>query len=227
MNSNFYKNDEERWNEIAKVKKKVAQFLRIPRGSLVLDVLVGEGDFTRALAKSTRASQLIAGETTASDISETKQKIEKDRLKKRIDQLRMDITCMALVKGSFDYVVNFSGWEDFAAVSGEELIDKAFQEMIHAVKANGALAATFIPALEPKDEVSMRDEELQEYMYKSRRRPRYFHEKFFLQMFKKHKIKLLTRTTFETAKSRLRPRDAKAFIEWHCKNHKSFYPLDV
>lgn len=52
LNSEFYENDIERWNEIDKVKKKVAKHLRVPERSRVLDVLVGEGDFARAIAKS-------------------------------------------------------------------------------------------------------------------------------------------------------------------------------
>ena len=227
MNRKSYESDEERWSEIAKVKKKVAQSLQIPHGSMVLDVLVGEGDFTRSVAESSKGSRVVAGEINISDINEAKRRIERDGLEERIELLRMDITCMAFVEGSFDYVVNFSGWEDFTAVSGEELIDKAFNEIVSVLKANGILAVTFIPALESKDEVSIRDKELQEYTYKSSKRPKYFHERFFLQIFEKHEIKLLTKKTLETAKSRLRPPDAKGFIEWHCKNYRGFYAPDV
>lgn len=141
--------------------------------------------------------------------------------------LTMDVTYMAFVKNSFDYVVNFSGWQDFTAVSGEELIDRAFSEMVRVLKKNGALAVTFTPALESTDELSRKDKELQEFMYKSSKRPKFFHEKFFLQMFENHGIKLLGKNEFETPKSRLRPGDAKRFLEWVCTNYKSFYAPDV
>jgi ubiquinone/menaquinone biosynthesis C-methylase UbiE len=59
----------------------------------------------------------------------------------------MDVTNMAFCNSSFDCVVNFAGWEDFTAISGEELIDKAFSEMVRVLKANGFLAVTFTPRL--------------------------------------------------------------------------------
>ena len=92
---------------------------------------------------------------------------------------------------------------------------------------NGILAVTFIPALESKDEVSRKDKELQEFMYKSSKRPEFFDEKFFLQMFEKHGIKLLRKNVFETPKSRLQPSDSKRYIKWICSNYKSFYAPDV
>jgi len=227
LDNRFYKSDKERWNEIDKVRRKAAEHLRIPQGSRVLDVLVGEGDFARAVAKSSKGTRVIAGEILASDLKEAKRRVERDKLKEQVELLRMDVTRMAFVKNSFDYVVNFSGWRDFTAISGEELIDRAFNEMVRVLKTDGILAVTFIPALEPRDEVSRKDRELQEYMYKSSKRPKLFHEKFFLQMFEKHGIKLLGKNVFETPKSRLRPSDAKRFLEWVCKNYKSFYAPDV
>jgi SAM-dependent methyltransferase len=139
----------------------------------------------------------------------------------------MDVTCMAFVDGSFDHVVNFIGWEDFTAVSGEELVDKAFSEMVRVLKMNGILVVTFIPTLESMDAISRKDEKLQQYIYKSSKKPKFFREKFFIQMLEKHDIKVLKRKVFETPKSRLRPPDAERFIEWCCKNYKSFYSPDV
>lgn len=227
LNTEFYESDKERWHEIDKVRDKVAKHLHVSRRSTVLDVLVGEGDFARAIAKSSKENRVIAGEILATDLNEAKHRIERDRLKGRVEVLRMDVTCMPFVKDSVDDVVNFFGWEDFTAISGEDLIDKAFREMVRVLKMNGILAVTFIPPLEPKDKVSRRDEELYEYMYKSSKRPKFFHEKFFLQMFEKHQIKFLRKNIFETPKSRLQPSDAKRYIEWSCRNYKSFYARDV
>ncbi len=123
--------------------------------------------------------------------------------------------------------MNFSGWEDFTAVSGKEFIDRVFEEIVYVLKTNGILAVTFIPALESKDEVSRKDKELLEFMYKSRKRPEFFNERFFLQMFEKHGIKLLRKNVFRTPKNRLRPSDSKRYIEWVCKNYTSFYAPDV
>lgn len=46
-------------------------------------------------------------------------------------------------------------------------------------------------------------------------------------MFEKHGMKLLERSDFETPKRRLRPRDAKKYLERFCRNNRSFYPPDV
>jgi hypothetical protein len=46
-------------------------------------------------------------------------------------------------------------------------------------------------------------------------------------MFEKHGIELVGKKVFETPKSRLRPPDAKRFIEWSCKNYRNFYAPDV
>lgn len=227
MNGRFYESDKEKWNEIDKVRKKIADHLQIPKDSTVLDVLVGEADFARAVANSSEKSRVIAGEILRSDLEEAKRRVERDGLKERVELLRMDITCMPFVSNSFDYVVNLSGWEDFTAVSGERLIGRVFSEMTRVLKKNGTLAVTFIPALESRDKVSRKDRKLQRYMYKSSKRPKFFHERFFLQMFEEHKIKLLSRNAFETPKDRLRPRDAKRFLEWGCENYKSFYAPDV
>jgi len=134
---------------------------------------------------------------------------------------------MAFREDSFDYVVNFTGWEDFTAVSGEKLVDLGFHEMTRALKPEGVLAVTLIPALEPKDEISRKDVKLQEYMYKSRKRPKYFHDCFFLHMFRKHGIRLLEKSIFKTSKNRLSPEDAKNFLQWSCRNCRKFYAPDV
>lgn len=95
------------------------------------------------------------------------------------------------------------------------------------LKTNGVLAITFIPALEPRDEVPRRDKELQEHMYKSVKRPKFFLEKFFLQLFERHGTRSLEKSAFETPKSRLSPQDAKRFLEWGCKNYRDSYATDV
>jgi ubiquinone/menaquinone biosynthesis C-methylase UbiE len=210
----FYRNDQERWSEIEKVKKNAANDLQISRGSVILDVLVGEGDFSRAVAVSSEETLVVAGEILSSDLKEAKRRIEKQKLKERIGLLRMDVTSMAFSDSSFDYVVNFTGWEDFTAISGEELIDNAFSEMTRVLKANGFLAVTFTPALESEDEISRRDKELQEFMYRSRKRPVFFKEEFFHQQFERHGIKILRRKVFKTPKTRLQPLDSQGYIKW-------------
>jgi ubiquinone/menaquinone biosynthesis C-methylase UbiE len=223
----FYQNDQERWVEIGRVKKHVAEELHIPRGSIILDVLVGEGDFSRAVAVSSERCHVVAGELLPSDLREAKRRVEEEKLKKKIDLLRIDVTNMAFRDSSFDCVVNFAGWEDFTAISGEELIDKAFSEMTRLLKANGLLAVTFTPALELENTISRKDKELQEFMYKSEKKPRFFEEEFFHRLFERHKIKILYRKAFETPKSRLKPLDSKGKIKWICSNYKNFYSPDV
>lgn len=223
----FYQNDQERWLEIEMMEKHVAKELQIPQGSVVLDVLVGEGNFSRAVAVSSRGSYVVAGEILPSDLKEAKRRIVKEKLKKKIDLLRMDVTSMAFCNNCFDYVVNFTGWEDFTAISGEKFIDKAFGEMIRVLKVNGFLAVTFIPALKSENEISKKDKEFQEFMYRSSKRPRFFEEEFFHRLFEKHRIKILNRKVFETPKSRLKPSDSKRYIKWICRNYKNFYAPDV
>jgi ubiquinone/menaquinone biosynthesis C-methylase UbiE len=227
LNSKFYDSDEKRWNEINKVRSKIAEHLQIPQGSLVLDILVGEGDFARAIAKSSKNSRVIAGELLASDLKEAKRRVKRDKLREKVELLRMDVAHMAFVESSFDYVVNFIGWEDFAAVSGEALIDNVFSEIVRLLRMNGILAVTFIPLLKPSSELSRKDNEFQEYMYKSSKRPKFFPEKFFLQMLQKHGVKLIEKQVFETPKKRLRPKDAKRFLKWNYENYRSFYAPDV
>jgi ubiquinone/menaquinone biosynthesis C-methylase UbiE len=223
----FYGNDKERWDEIDRVRKKVAKHLHIASGSLVLDVLVGEGDFARAVAKSSKQTHVVAGEILGSDLQEAKRRIQHDKLKERVELLKMDVTHMAFTTNCFGYVVSFLGWEDFVATSGEELVDRAFSEMVRVLKANGALAVTFNPALTATDKVSRKDRKLREYIYKGSRRPKFFQERFFHQMLEEHGISLIERVRFETPKSRLKPSDARAFLKWCCSNCKSYYPPDV
>ena len=170
---------------------------------------------------------MTAIEINDEDIEEAKRRIKNEGFQDRITLIKMDLTDMKFPDNTFHYIVNFIGWEDFTAVSGEEFINTAFSEMARVLKTNGILAVTFIPILLSKDEVSRKDEELLEYMYKSSKRPKYFHEKFFLQMFEKHGIKLLKRHVFETSKSRLRPENAKKYVKWFCNNYKGFYAPDV
>jgi ubiquinone/menaquinone biosynthesis C-methylase UbiE len=227
LNIEFYRNDHERWSEIEKVKKDVAKDLQISRGSVILDVLVGEGDFSRAVAVSSKETFVVAGEILSSDLKEAKRRVEREKLKGRVGLLRMDVTNMAFCNSSFDCVVNFAGWEDFTAISGEELIDKAFSEMVRVLKANGFLAVTFTLALESGNEISKRDRELQEFMYRSSKRPVFFEEKFFNQQFERHGIKILRRKVFQASKNRLQPLDSQGYIKWICSNYKDFYAPDV
>jgi ubiquinone/menaquinone biosynthesis C-methylase UbiE len=222
----FYHDDRERWSEIEKVKKHVAEYLQISQGSVILDVLVGEGDFSRAVAVSSKETLVVAGEILSSDLKKAKRRVEK-KLKGRIGLLRMDVTSMAFRNSSFDYVVNFTGWEDFTAISGEDLIDKAFSEMTRVLKANGFLAVTFIPVLESENEISRRDKELQEFMYRSGKRPVFFKEEFFRQQFERHGIKILKRRVFQTPKNRIQPSDSQEYIKWICSNYQNFYAPDV
>lgn len=227
MKIKFYENDLERWLEIEKVKKQVAKELQIPQGSVILDVLVGEADFSRTVAVSSKGSYVVAGEILSSDLREAKRRIKKDKLKRKIDLLRMDVTSMAFCDSSFDFVVNFTGWEDFTAISGEEFVDKAFSEMVRVLKINGFLAVTFIPELKPENDISRKDKALQEFMYRSNKRPRFFEERFFHRLFEKYEIKILNRKTFQTPKSRLNPSDSKRYLKWICSNYKSFYAPEV
>jgi ubiquinone/menaquinone biosynthesis C-methylase UbiE len=227
LNERFYESDEERWKEINKIKEKVAEHLRVPQGSWVLDVLVGEADFARAAARNSEGSLVVAGEILDSDLKEARRRVEHDGLKRRIELLRMDITCMAFMNDSFDYVVNFTGWEDFTAVSGEKLVGTAFSEIVRVLKPDGVLALTFIPALDRKDRISSKDDELHEYMYESGKKPKYYSEQFFLRTLKKHRMGILRRSVFETPKSRLKPEDAEKYIKWICENYRGFYASDV
>jgi ubiquinone/menaquinone biosynthesis C-methylase UbiE len=139
----------------------------------------------------------------------------------------MDVTNMKFSSNAFDYVVNFVGWEDLAAISGEELVITAFDEMVRVLKPSGVLAVTFIPTLEAEDDVANTDNQLRGYMYRSVKGPKYFPEKFFLQMFQRQNIRLVNKAIFRTSRSRLSPEDAKGYISWICENYKSFYAPDV
>jgi len=227
LKSRFYEDDKERWKEIGNLRNRVAEHLRVTQGSRVLDVLVGEGDFARAVAKFQKESHVVAGEILESDLDEGKRRVERDGLKQRVELLRIDVTYMPFADESFTHVVNFSGWEDFTAISGEGLINRAFDEMVRVLKTDGTLAVTFIPALTPTDEVSRKDKELEDFMYKSEKKPKFFDEYYFLKEFEKHGIELIGKKVFERPKDRLRPRDARGFIEWHCENYKSFYRPEV
>jgi ubiquinone/menaquinone biosynthesis C-methylase UbiE len=227
LNLKFYGSDVERWKGIDHVRKRVVEHLRVPTGLKVLDVLVGESDFSRAIAKSSKGSLIVAGEILQSDLEEARLRVERDGLKKRIELLKMDVTCMPFMESSFDYVVNFGGWEDFTAVSGEKRVGRAFGEVARVLKPRGVLAITFIPALDASDWISKKDAELHGYMYKSAKKRKYFHEESFLRMFKKHGIKILERDLLETPKNRLRPKDARNYIEWMCGNYRRFYAADV
>jgi ubiquinone/menaquinone biosynthesis C-methylase UbiE len=227
LNVRFYKNDLERWKEIDEAKRKVAEHLQIPQGSCILDILVGESDFSRATARASEGSLIVAGEILDSDLKEAKHRVERDGLKKRIELLRMDITRMAFRKDSFDYVVNFTGWEDFTAISGEELVDAVFRDIARVLRPNGILALTFIPPLDLGDAISRKDDELHEYTYKSNKKPKYFNSQFFLRMFKKYGLKTIGQGIFETPKNRIQPEDARNYIKWICQNYRSFYAPDV
>lgn len=227
MNLKFHESDRERWEAIDQVRKKIVEHLQVPQGSRVLDVLVGESDFSRAIVKSSEGSFTVAGEILQSDLEEAKRRVERDQLKKRIELLKMDVTYMPFRKNSFDYVVNFTGWEDFTAVSGKEKVGTAFSEMARVLRPSGVLAVTFIPAVDARDETAKKDARLYRYMYKSKKKPEYFHEGLFLRMFKKHGIQILEKNIFETPKNRLRPEDARKYVEWICGNYRSFYAADV
>jgi ubiquinone/menaquinone biosynthesis C-methylase UbiE len=223
----FYDSDAERWEEIDRVRRKVAESICVPHSATVLDVLVGEGDLARAVALSSIETCVVAGEILVSDLREARRRIERDRLKERVELLRLDVTYMPFAADSFDYVVNFCGWEDFTAISGEELIPAAFREMTRVLKKNGTLAVTFTPRYEAQDEMARKDKELQEYLYKSSKRPEYFEEGFFLSLLKKHGIARVKREAFETVKSRLKPQDAMGKLQWMCSNYKTFYSYGV
>jgi len=223
LDNEFYESDRERWKEIGKATKNVAEYINVPQGSIVLDVLVGPGDFTRAVAKSSKGTHVIAGEILTCDIEEAKQKNMRDGLKDRIDLLRMDVTHMAFADNSFYYVVNFSGWGDFTSFSGEELIDQLFSEITRVLKPDGFLAVTFEPELEANDYVSRKDKELQEFRYMSKKRPKFFDEKFFLHMFEKYGIEFLEKKCFRTPKSRILQDEAKEILRG-VDYYPSFFP---
>jgi ubiquinone/menaquinone biosynthesis C-methylase UbiE len=227
VNGRFYRNDRERWSEINKVRETAAKNLAIPTGSHVLDVLAGPADFSIMIAKAYDDVEVTAVEITGGDIQEARQRIETEGLRNKISLVRMDVTNMKFSSNAFDYVVNFVGWEDLAAISGEELVITAFDEMVRVLKPSGVLAVTFIPTLEAEDDVANTDNQLRGYMYRSVKGPKYFPEEFFLQMFQRQNIRPVNKTIFRTSRSRLSPEDAKGYISWICENYKSFYAPDV
>lgn len=77
------------------MKRQVAESFHIPRGSVILDVLVGEADFSRAIAVSSKGSYVVAGEILSLDLKEAKRRIEEKKLKKKIELLKMGVTSMA------------------------------------------------------------------------------------------------------------------------------------
>ena len=219
----FFENHDARFSEIGEVKSEVSSYINIPCGSRVLDILVGPGDFTRAVAKSSNSTQLIAGEILQCDIEESQQKKRRDGLEDRIEMLKMDVTHMAFSDQSFDYVVNFSGWGNFTSFSGECMIPVLFNEVNRVLKAKGIFALTFIPPIKPLDYISRIDKELEEFRYLSSKRPMSFDLKFFSRMFMENGLDILETRNFETTKSRILPDEAKEILR-STDYYPSFFP---
>ena len=226
MGSEFFSNDTERWDAISNLKYDVAKYLKFKPNSKILDVLVGYADFSRAIAKIHNVN-VTAIEITDEDIEGAIERIEKEKLHNKVEIIRMNATDMEFPDEYFDYVVNFIGWEDLTAVSGEEGVEKVFSEIARVLKKDGHLIITFSPEIAVIDKISKKDKELDEYMWLSKKRRMYFSESFFKNLFKKYKFKVIDRKSFQTEKRRVTPKDAKDLLKWSYENYESFYARDV
>lgn len=72
----FFENDQERQAALSKLRYDVAKAIKIKPNSSILDVLVGYGDFTRAIAKTYNA-KVTAIELIDVDIEEAKSSMQK------------------------------------------------------------------------------------------------------------------------------------------------------
>ena len=203
------------------MRYKVAKLINIPPNSKVLDVLVGYANFSRAIAK-VHNTNLIAIEITDVDIKEAIKKTKEEGLQDKVKIIKMDATKMEFPDETFDFVVNSIGWEDLAAISGREGIEKVFSEMVRVLKKGGILLITFIPEIEVNDEISKMDKELLDFIWKSKKRP-VFQRKLFLGIIQK--IQYQTFKEFKLEKSRIKP--AYGYLKWFHDNYKSFYAPDV
>ena len=221
MKLKFFENNQERWDAEKKLRYKVAKCIEIRPNSKVLDVLVGYADFSRAIAKIHNV-KVMAIEIVEEDIKEAKVKVKKEGLQNKVKIIKMDATDMKFPDESFDYVVNFIGWEDLIVFSGREAIEKVFSEMSRVLKKNGLLLITFIPEVRPKNFVERKDIELERFMWSGTKR--FLPKNSFLKLFKKYNIKLIEERRIQTNKNRIRPEDAKGLIKWMCKNYPKWSP---
>jgi len=219
----FYKNDEERFNEIKKVKKKVAKSLNISPDDKVLDVLVGYGDFSREAAKSSIAN-VFAIEINMEDMKEAIKRIKEEKLEDKVKIIRMDAANMGFRDETFDWVINFIGWEDLTAFSGIEGVENVFKEMVRVLKKNGNISIVFIPQIEGRDYISKFDREIEEFIWVSEKRRFFFKREFFENLFKEYNIEIIKIKTFKTHKDRMIPEDGLGKLKWTYDNYKSFYP---
>jgi ubiquinone/menaquinone biosynthesis C-methylase UbiE len=226
MKLNFFENDQERWDAETDLRIKAAKFLNIPPRSHVLEVLVGHADYGRIIAKLFDA-QVTSIEANEDDLKEARKKVKKDKLENKVKIVKMDATKMKFADKTFDYVVNFIGWEDLSAFSGESAVKKVIKEMIRVAKDGGFVSIAFIPKRKSKNYISRKDAELKRFMWKSKKRPQYFSEESFVSLLKKEKVKIIKRSIIKPHKNRLNPRDAKESIKWEYENYRRWYASDV
>jgi len=129
MKMEFFENDQERWDALKKLRYDIAKYLKIKPNSKILSVLVGHAGFSRAIVK-TYNTKVTAIEIVDSDIKEAKKKIKEEGLEDKVEIIKMNATDMRFSDNTFDYVVNFIGWEDLTAISGEKSVEKVFSEMV-------------------------------------------------------------------------------------------------
>lgn len=216
MEIRFFENDEERWKQEAELRYKVAKLIEIPSDAKVLDVLVGYADFSRTIAKIHNV-KVTAIEINDDDIKEALKRIKKENLQDKVKIIKMDATNMKFPNETFDYVVNFIGWEDLIVFSGPDAVEKVFGEMARVLKKDGTLLVTFSPELNPTNPIQEKDKELEEFMWSGTKR--LLPEKFFLDLFKKYDLKIVKRAELKTEKNRMKPENAKGFLKWTCENY--------
>ncbi|MBA7513726.1 hypothetical protein ES705_05744 [subsurface metagenome] len=226
MEKSFYTADEERWKEEFELRKKAAEYLKVPNGAKVLEILVGEADYGRIVAKYYNV-EVISIEINENDIKNAKIKIKKDGLTNNVTILKRDVVGNKFPDNSFDYIINFIGWTDVTAYYGRQVVEKVIKETLRVLKENGTISISFTPKIAPVDDISRKDIELQNFMWVSEQRPEHFDEEFFIELLKKHHVKIVKKHIITAKKSRINPKDAKGGIEWESLHCNDWYPPDV
>ncbi|MBU7031532.1 MAG: class I SAM-dependent methyltransferase [Theionarchaea archaeon] len=165
--SNEYMTDEEYAECFMKfwgIRKDIARLLTeygLKKGAVVLDIPSGHGLFALEIAKiispgTVHAIGLMNDVETFENLSRSLQR-DNSRLLEGIQYHAMDGTRLGFKSDSFDFVVNFLGFEDINMTRGKEGIMQAVRECARVLRSGGIFQLTLCLEGEEPDEKIARE----------------------------------------------------------------------
>jgi ubiquinone/menaquinone biosynthesis C-methylase UbiE len=222
MNEQYLTDEEYRiyFPKLSGLRNRIARDLPIEPGMRVLDLATGYGYFAIEVARLDSSLKIVGIDISASDISNSRENIEKEKLSDRIKAIQMDSTSMKFAGEEFDVAVNFLGLEDIHMTRGKEGVQKTFLEVSRVLRPRRYFGFVVMPPDQAETEAQNTELAIFSHICGAT----WLNSEEYEHILQRSGFKLVSKKTYRAGK-KLSPEQAKAEIRFACENVPTIYRI--